>query len=92
MTACNNNCRGVDPNDIVGAGAAVVAASALAAVASLVGPGLLLGVGGLAGAGGASMLRTGGQCAPTQCRNRRGQCVNFLINPANPNRPFCPLR
>ena len=90
MAACNNNCRGVDPNDIVGAGAAVLSTFALAGVAPVVGQGLLLGVAGLAGAGSAGMFRQ--QCANNQCRNRRGQCVNFLINPANPNRPICPLR
>ena len=62
--ACNNNCKGVDPNSIIGAGVAAAAASGIA-VTSLFGPALGLGVGGLAGAGGAMVLRT--QCAPSQC-------------------------
>ena len=35
MAVCNNNCRGVDPNTIVGAGAAVVALSSVAATGFL---------------------------------------------------------
>ena len=68
---CNNNCKGVDPNSIIGAGVAPAALSGLA-VTGFLGPALGLGFGGLAGAGGAMALRT--QCSPTQCYVRYISC------------------
>ena len=45
---CDNNCKGVNPNAIIGAGVAAVGIVGIAAQ-SLVGPAAGLGVGGVAG-------------------------------------------
>lgn len=73
---CNNNCKGVDPNSIIGAGVAAVTATGIA-VTALAGPAFGFGIGGLAGAGGAMLTRA--QCSPRQC-NIGGRCVDLVIN------------
>ena len=75
---CPNNCIGVDPNSIIGAGVAAVTLSSLGAL-SVVGPLLgfgALGVGavGAAGVGGA-MLANSRSCGPPfMCR----VCIAFI--------------
>jgi len=83
---CFNNCKGVDPNSIIGAGVAAAAATGLA-VSSFLGPALGLGAAGVAGAGGAMVLRT--QCPPSQCYVR-GRCCNLIIS--QNGRAQCPRR
>ena len=66
---CHNNCKGVDPSAIIGAGVAAVVASGVAGQAALPVAGAL-GLGGLGAVGGGAALmqmveRT--RCAPTQC-------------------------
>ena len=88
LAACNNNCKGVDPNSIIGAGVAAVAATGIAA-SSLLNIAGIFTIGTLAGAGSMVLDRSGsGGCSPTQCRVR-GRCVNLLIRGG---RPICPGR
>ena len=69
---CANNCVGVDPNAIIGAGVAAFAATGLGAI-GILGP--MLGVGAL-GAGavgvavGGDMLTRVATCPPLRCRVR----------------------
>ena len=67
---CANNCLGVDPNAIIGAGIAAVTATgfgALSAITPMLGVGVLgLGAVGAAGVGGAMLTRS--QCPPLYCR------------------------
>ena len=65
---CHNNCKGVDPSAIIGAGVAAVVATGVAAQAVLPVIGAL-GIGGLgAVGGGAAMELMRQQCQPGQCR------------------------
>jgi len=83
FTTCSNNCRGVDPNNIVGAGVAAAVLTGFTSTAFL--PSLMIGLGGAAaGAGGAMMLRT--SCPRTQC-SVGDRCCNILFNNG---RPICP--
>ena len=66
---CHNNCKGVDPSAIIGAGVAAVVASGISGQAALPVAGAL-GLGGLGAVGGGAALmemvqRT--RCPPTQC-------------------------
>ena len=69
VATCHNNCKGVDPSAIIGAGVAAVVASGVAGQAALPVAGAL-GLGGLGAVGGGAALmqmvqRT--RCAPSQC-------------------------
>merc|ERR1711971_1172176 len=81
---CNNNCKGVDPNSIIGAGVAAATALGIAGT-SLLGPVLGFGFGGLAGAGGSMLTRR--QCPPTQCLVGNGCCDVLVVN----GRGQCPV-
>ena len=68
IATCHNNCKGVDPSAIIGAGVAAVVATGVAAQAVLPVIGAL-GIGGLgAVGGGAAMELMRQQCQPGQCR------------------------
>ena len=77
---CAANCKGVDPNSIIGGGVAAVALSGLAAQ-SFLGPAVGLGVGGLtlAGAGGVAAMGMGMfSCqGATPCRVTIYYCTTF---------------
>ena len=77
IATCHNNCHGVDPSAIIGAGVAAVVAGGVAAQAVL--PAIGAGVAGLGGAGAVGlmgMLRQQQQqgCSQTQCRVRYSHC------------------
>ena len=71
LANCAANCRGVDPNSIIGGGVAAVAVTAAAGQA-FIGPALGLGALGVAGAGaGAAMMGLFSPCPRTRpCRVR----------------------
>ena len=71
VATCHNNCKGVDPSAIIGAGVAAVVATGIAGQAALPVAGAI-GVGGLGAAGALGMREAMGmleqtRCAPTQC-------------------------
>ena len=67
LANCANNCRGVDPNAIIGAGVAAVTATGLGAV-GLLGPALGIGGVGLVGAAGGAIATRMATCQPPLCR------------------------
>ena len=72
IATCHNNCKGVDPSAIIGAGVAAVVATGVAAQAVLPVIGAL-GIGGLGAVGGGAaamelMRQAPQQCQPGQCR------------------------
>ena len=70
---CHNNCKGVDPSAIIGAGVAAVVATGIAAQAVLPAIGGAVGLGGVGAVGFMEMLRQQQQqqqCTQTQCRVR----------------------
>ena len=73
IATCHNNCKGVEPSSIIGAGVAAVVASGVAGQAALPVAGAV-GVGGL-GAAGALGMREAVEMmmGPPQCSSR--QCV-----------------
>ena len=74
IATCHNNCHGVDPSAIIGAGVAAVVAGGVAAQAVL--PAIGAGVAGLGGAGAVGLMGMLRQqqppqsCSQTQCRVR----------------------
>ena len=76
VATCHNNCKGVDPSAIIGAGVAAVVASGVAGQAALPVAGAL-GVGGLGAVGGGAALmqmvdlrtqtETETQCTSAEC-------------------------
>ena len=69
---CHNNCKGVDPSAIIGAGVAAVVATGIAAQAVLPAIGGAVGLGGVGAVGFMEMLRQQQQqiCTQTQCQVR----------------------
>ena len=79
LTTCANNCRGVDPNSIIGAGVAAAFIGGIAAPALLP---LFVGAGGIAAGAGGSML------LQTSCPSRR-QCRVNTNSPGYENFTVC---
>ena len=71
IATCHNNCHGVDPSAIIGAGVAAVVAGGVAAQAVLPVIGAL-GIGGLGAVGGGAAAMELMRQAPQQCQT--GQC------------------
>ena len=69
---CANNCRGMDPNAIIGAGVAAVTAGSVAAV-GLFAPALTVGGIGMAGAAGGAIATRMATCQAPLCR------VGFIV-------------
>ena len=67
---CHNNCKGVDPSAIIGAGVAAVTLTALTGTSVLPAIGGAVGLGGVGAVGFMEMLRQQQQCTRTQCRVR----------------------
>jgi len=84
---CANNCRGVDPNAIIGAGVAAVTAGALGAV-GLLAPALGIGGIGMAGAAGGAIATRMATCQAPLCR-AGNQCCRLV---AVRGRIQCPSR
>ena len=77
---CHNNCKGVEPSSIIGAGVAAVVATGIAGQAALPVAGAV-GLGGLgAVGGGAALMQMVRQtrCAPTQCSVSSSQRVTHV--------------
>ena len=73
IATCHNDCKGVDPSAIIGAGVAAVVATGIAAQAVLPAIGGAVGLGGVGAVGFMEMLRQQQQqqqCTRTQCRVR----------------------
>jgi len=84
---CANNCRGVDPNAIIGAGVAAVTAGALGAV-GLLAPALGIGGIGMVGAAGGAIATRMATCQAPLCR-AGNQCCRLV---AVRGRIQCPSR
>ena len=68
IATCHNNCKGVDPSAIIGAGVAAVTLTALSGTSVLPAIGGAVGLGGVGAVGFMEMLRQQQQCMQTQCR------------------------
>eukprot|EP00090_Calanus_glacialis_P043693 TRINITY_DN77410_c0_g1_i1.p1 TRINITY_DN77410_c0_g1~~TRINITY_DN77410_c0_g1_i1.p1 ORF type:complete len:204 (-),score=31.04 TRINITY_DN77410_c0_g1_i1:27-575(-) len=68
---CANNCKGVDPNNVVVGGSAVLAAAAVGGISSLA---MVFGIGTVALAGAGTVAN--GLCPIWSC-NVRGRCCNI---------------
>ena len=80
IATCHNNCKGVDPSAIIGAGVAAVVATGVAAQAVLPAIGGAVGLGGVGAVGFMEMLRQQQQqCTQTQCRVRYKLLFSRLI-------------
>ena len=88
FSSCPNNCRGVDANDIIAGGAAVLFVASTAATSALT-PGVaaLFGIGGLtvAGLGMSRVACTG----PLYCTTSQGTCC-LLVFDAGRGSLVCP--
>ena len=86
MATCNNNCKGVDPSSIIGAGIAAVVATGLAgqaAVPAAATGAVALGGGGAVAAGGMAIMdmMTRTQCLSNECQvSREYSCHDEIMS------------